>query len=152
MLKAIRNFVEKQVMVPASPQRQSTDHSLRLATAALLVEMSRQDEMIHDNERRAIEDALRDRFDLSQEEVDELYAMAEAEVREAIDYYQFTSLIKEHFSMEQKERVVELLWQVAIADGHIDRYEEHMVRRIAELLYLPHSAFIRAKHRALGEG
>jgi uncharacterized tellurite resistance protein B-like protein len=137
-------------MVPAAQERQSQDHSLRLATAALLVEMSRQDDTVHDAERQAVSKALRERFDLSTDEVDELYRLAEQEVSEAIDYYQFTSLIKDHFSPEQKERVVELLWQVAIADGHIDQYEEHMVRRIAELLYLPHSSFIRAKHKALG--
>lgn len=151
MLKAIRDFVEKQIMVPAPPEQQSEDHSLRLATAALLVEMSRQDDKIQDTERRAVEKALRERFDLSRDEVDDLYNLAEQEVSEATDYYQFTSLIKDNFSPKQKERVVELLWQVAIADGHIDRYEEHMVRRISELLYLPHSSFIRAKHRALGK-
>jgi len=151
MLKAIRDFVEKQIMVPAPREQQSQDHSLRLATAALLVEMSRQDDTIQDAERRAVEKALRERFDLSRDEVDDLYNLAEQEVSEAIDYYQFTSLIKDNFSPAQKERVVELLWQVAIADGHIDRYEEHMVRRIAELLYLPHSSFIRAKHTALGK-
>ncbi|MFO7594219.1 MAG: TerB family tellurite resistance protein [Pseudomonadota bacterium] len=152
MLKAIRDFVEKQIMTPEETgDRNASEHALRLATAALLVEMSRQDETVHDKEREAVATALRERFELQPEEVDELYALAEAEVKEAIDYYQFTSLIKDHFSPEQKERIVELLWQVAAADGHIDSFEEHMVRRIADLLYLPHSAFIRAKHRALGQ-
>lgn len=148
MLKAIRDFVEGRIVEPA--QKGAPEHALRLATAALLVEMSRQDDTVDEQEREVIATALRERFGLSSAEVDELYALAEQEVSEAIDYYQFTSLIKEHFDLEQKERVVELLWQVAIADGQIDRYEEHMVRRIAELLYLPHSAFIRAKHKALG--
>lgn len=148
MLKAIRDFVEGRIVEPA--QKGAPGHALRLATAALLVEMSRQDDTVDEQEREVIATALRERFGLSSAEVDELYALAEQEVSEAIDYYQFTSLIKEHFDLEQKERVVELLWQVAIADGQIDRYEEHMVRRIAELLYLPHSAFIRAKHKALG--
>lgn len=152
MLKAIRDFVEKQIMAQEQTgDRAASEHALRLATAALLVEMSRQDETVHEKEREAVARALRERFDLRPDEVDELYALAEAEVAEAIDYYQFTSLIKDHFSPEQKERVVELLWQVAAADGHIDSFEEHMVRRIADLLYLSHSSFIRAKHRALGE-
>ena len=137
-------------MVPAGEDRASSEHALRLATAALLIEMSRQDDAIHDVEREAIATALRSKFDLSSTEVDELYALAEAEVKEATDYYQFTSLLKEHFSPAQKEKVIELLWQVAAADGHIDKYEEHMVRRIAELLYLSQAEFIRAKHRALG--
>lgn len=150
MLKAIKDFVTQQIMAPVERGNSTSEHALRLATAALLVEMSRQDEKILPVEKAAVAGALKDKFDLSEYEVETLYVLAEAEVKEAIDYYQFTSLIKENFSPEQKEKVVELLWQVAAADGHIDTYEEHMVRRISELLYLSHSAFIRAKHRALG--
>lgn len=150
MLKAIKEFVENRIMAPAEQGNAGSEHALRLATAALLVEMTRQDETIHEAERAAVADALRHRFELSANEVDELYALAEAEVKEAIDYYQFTSILKDNFSPAQKEKVVELLWQVAGADGHIDKYEEHMVRRIAELLYLSQTEFIRAKHRGLG--
>ncbi|MGM0595185.1 MAG: TerB family tellurite resistance protein [Pseudomonadota bacterium] len=154
MLKAIKTFFDEHIMAAeeeADERRGDDGHALRLATAALLVEMSRQDEAVHKVEQETIERALRERFDLAGAEVDELCRLAQQEVAEATDYYQFTALIKDHLSVEQKERVVELLWQVAIADGHIDSFEEHMVRRIADLLYLPHSAFIRAKHRALGE-
>ncbi len=150
MLKAIKEFVENRIMTPVEAESADSGHALRLATAALLVEMSRQDDTIHEAEREMVARALRSKFELSAEEVTELYSLAEAEAKEAIDYYQFTSLLKEHFSPAQKEKVVELLWQVAAADGHIDKYEEHMVRRIAELLYLTQTEFIRAKHRALG--
>ncbi len=150
MLKAIKEFVESRIMAPVEHDSADAEHALRLATAALLVEMSRQDDTIHEAEREAITRALRDKFELSSEEVAELYTLAEAEVKEAIDYYQFTSMLKDNFSPAQKEKVVELLWQVAGADGHIDKYEEHMVRRIAELLYLTQTEYIRAKHRALG--
>lgn len=149
MLKAIKDFVEQQIMGPVERGNDTSEHALRLATAALLVEMSRQDEAVLPAEKAAVYSALKEKFGLTADEVATLYTLAEAEVKEAIDYYQFTSLIKQHFSMEQKEKVVELLWRVAAADGHIDTYEEHMVRRISELLYLPHSAFIRAKHRVL---
>jgi len=150
MLKAIKDFVSEQIMAPVGRGNSTTEHALRLATAALLVEMSRQDDTILPVEKAAVEAALHDKFDLNEEEVEVLYSLAKEEVSEATDYYQFTSLIKDHFNPEQKEKVIELLWQVAGADGHIDQYEEHMVRRISELLYLPHSAFIRAKFRALG--
>nr|NIR25941.1 TerB family tellurite resistance protein [Gammaproteobacteria bacterium] len=129
MLKAIKEFVESRIMAPVEHDSADAEHALRLATAALLVEMSRQDDTIHEAEREAITRALRDKFELSSEEVAELYTLAEAEVKEAIDYYQFTSMLKDNFSPAQKEKVVELLWQVAGADGHIDKYEEHMVRR-----------------------
>ncbi len=150
MIKAIKEFVERRIMAPAEQGSADAEHALRLATAALLVEMSRQDDTIDEAEREAITGALRSKFDLSPEEVEALYGLAEAEVKEAIDYYQFTSLLKEHFSPAQKEKVVELLWQVAASDGQIDKYEEHMVRRISDLLYLSQTEYIRAKHRALG--
>jgi len=150
MLQAIRDFVERRILFGAVTATTDPEHALRLATAALLVEMSRQDDVVYKAERDAAATALRAHFGLSMEEVTTLYALAEAEVAEATDYYQFTSLLKERLSHSQKEQVVELLWRVAAADGHIDRYEEHMVRRIAELLYLPHSSFISAKHRVLG--
>ncbi len=149
MLQAIRDFVERQILAGTATTNDDSEHTLRLATAALLVEMSRQDEIVYTTERDAAMAALREHFGLGLEEVSALYALAEAEAAEATDYYQFTSLLKERLSYSQKEQVIELLWQVAAADGHIDRYEEHMVRRIAELLYLPHSSFIRAKHRIL---
>lgn len=151
MLKAIRDFVEKQILAPggAEPSSADSEHALRLATAALLVEMSRQDETITEQEREAIASSLLEHFSLTRAEVDELYALAEKESAEATDYHQFTSLLKDRLQPEQKEKVVELLWRVAIADGNIDSFEEHMVRRISDLLYLSHSAFIRAKHRAL---
>jgi uncharacterized tellurite resistance protein B-like protein len=150
MLQAIRDFVERRIMTPAGDGGSDPEHNVRLATAALLVEMSRQDDQIDKVERDAAAEALRNHFGLDEEEVAELYLLAESEADEAIDYYQFTSLLKERLSHTQKEQVIELLWRVAAADGHIDRYEEHMVRRIAELLYLPHSSFIRAKHRVVG--
>jgi uncharacterized tellurite resistance protein B-like protein len=150
MLQAIKDFVERQIISPTEDGSRDSEHALRLATAALLVEMSRQDDQVYKAEREAATAALSEHFGLDMEEVATLYVLAEAEADDATDYYQFTSLLKEHLGQQQKEQVIELLWQVAVADGHIDPYEEHMVRRIAELLYLPHSAFIRAKHRVIG--
>ena len=57
-------------------------------------------------------------------------------------------LINRHFSQEEKNHIVELLWEVAYADGELDKYEEHLVRKLADLIYVPHRSFIRAKHRA----
>jgi len=95
--------------------------------------------------------ALEQKFALEPEEARELLALAEEEGRDATDYYQFTALINDRFSPPQKRLVIEQLWQVAAADGVIDPYEEHMVRKIADLLYLSHREFIAAKHRALDD-
>jgi uncharacterized tellurite resistance protein B-like protein len=74
--------------------------------------------------------------------------LAEAEVKQATDYFQFTSLVNRHFTQEQKQSVIELMWQVAYADAEISAHENHLMRRIAELLHITHGDYIAAKMRA----
>jgi uncharacterized tellurite resistance protein B-like protein len=146
MLNAIREFFEQQVNAPAA--RGEDRHSIQIATAALLVETVRLDSAMDDAERAAALRAARTKFGLDTGEAATLLALAEEEARQATDYYQFTSLINRHFSPEQKERVIELMWQVAYADAGLSANEQHVVRRIADLLYVPHGAYIAAKLRA----
>ena len=145
MINTIKRFFEQNI----SLELPSTDssHHLKLATAALLIEMMGQDDKILEKERQAVRMALKNNFQLSDSETEELFQLAEQEVHQATDYYQFTRLIAEQYSQAQKIQVIELLWQVALADNHLDAYEEHMVRRIADLIYVPHHDFIQAKLR-----
>ncbi len=145
MLKAIKMFFEQNISIELVVDNQ--EHQLKLATAALLLEMMHQDEQVLEAEQQAVRQALKVNFDLSDEESTELCHLAQQELKNATDYYQFTSLIAEHFSQQQKIKVIELLWQVAYADNHLDAYEEHMVRRIADLIYVPHQDFIQTKLR-----
>lgn len=147
MIDAIRKFFERQIGAGADPGR-SDVRRVQIATAALLFEMMRMDEQLHDTERATAVDAVRRTLGVSEAETAELLQLAEAEAHQATDYFQFTSLINQSFTPEQKEHVVEQLWRVAYADGNLHRYEEHLVRKIAELIYVPHSAFIAAKLRA----
>jgi len=146
MLSAIRDFFEKHIDAPAA--RGDERHSIELATAALLVEVVRLGGEIKAAEREAVARAVRGRFGLSGAEAGTLLALAEDEAREATDHYQFTSLINKTFSQEQKQQVVELMWRVAYADGELSAYEQHVIRKIADLLYVPHRAYIAAKLRA----
>lgn len=138
-------FFEQNISIELVVDNQ--EHQLKLATAALLLEMMHQDEQVLEAEQQAVRQALKENFDLSDEESTELCHLAQQELKNATDYYQFTSLIAEHFSQQQKIKVIELLWQVAYADNHLDAYEEHMVRRIADLIYVPHQDFIQTKLR-----
>ena len=118
---------------------------MQLASAALLIEISRADYKRDSNEQQAIETALKETFELDQQQLSTLIELAEEENSDATSLYQFTSLIKDNYSAEQRYELVKLLWQVAIADGEISKYEDHVIRKIAELIYLPHSQFIKAK-------
>jgi uncharacterized tellurite resistance protein B-like protein len=149
VLKAMRRvFEDLLVSARADPDPTQAEHAYQLATATLLVEMTRADFEIRAEEQTAVEDAIRRAFRLSAAETAELVERANAEADHATSLHEFTRLINEHFSPEQKFHVIELLWRVAYADGKIDRYEEHLVRKIAELVYVPHREFIRAKLRA----
>jgi uncharacterized tellurite resistance protein B-like protein len=150
MLRAIQEFFQSRIEpdVQAGPD----EHGLRLATAALLFEMLRADDNEHPDERAALERVLQEQFELSRDETRALSELADQEAAEAASLYQFTGLINEHFTPEQKISVVEMLWQVAYADGNLDPYEEALVRKITDLIYVPHREFIRAKHRVQESG
>ena len=147
VLDAIQTFFSARI----DPVGEEHDqHSLQLATAALLYEMLRADHEEHPDERAALEAGLLQTFSLSAEETRQLVELAEREAAGSVSLYEVTTLINQRFSPEEKVQVVEMLWQVAFADGHLDRYEEALVRKIAELIYVPHRAFIQAKHRVEG--
>lgn len=148
MLAAIKQFFDKNIAGHAPATRESTAQEVRVATAALLLEMTRMDHNVKPAERDKVTLLIRDKFGLAPEQTEELIQLAEREAREATDYFQFTSLINKNFSAEEKEQVIEYMWQVAYADGTLDKYEEHLMRKIAELIYVPHSTFIAAKLRA----
>lgn len=146
MLKALRQVFE-DLLVTASeaPEPVKAEQAYQLAAATLLVEMSRADFEVLPEELAAVENAIRRAFDLTNPQTAELVAKANAEADHATSLHEFTTLINTHFSARQKYHLIELLWRVAFADGAVDRYEEHFVRKVADLIYVRHSAFIRAK-------
>lgn len=151
MLKAITDFFSRHLLLPEDQGSTGMEHALRLATAALLIEMTRVDFEVKAVEMNRTLAVLQDHFDITAEETGELIKLAEQEADQATTYHEFTSLINREYSAEQKIRVIELLWEIACADGEIEKYEDYLVRKIADLLYVPHKAFIAAKHRVLNK-
>jgi uncharacterized tellurite resistance protein B-like protein len=148
VLEHIRKFFETRIApMTRDVTSKEAEPAYQIATAALLVEMTRADYDVKEAERLSVTAAIQKAFGLSAQETDELVRLAELEAENATSLYEFTSLINAHFSPEQKQRVVELLWRVAFSDGQLDRYEEHLVRKVADLIYVPHRTFIQAKHK-----
>ena len=146
MLKAIKSFFDN--LAPASEQTEDEkQHALQLAIAVLLMEMSRMDGEVTEDEIKHIHTLL-DQFDLSTEEKEEISVLASAKLNDSTDYYQFTSIINKHFDQPQKITMIEQLWQVAFSDGKLDAHEEHFLRKIHSLLHVSHRDFMRTKHRA----
>jgi uncharacterized tellurite resistance protein B-like protein len=150
MLSQIMTFFEQNLLPGSTDTEEEAEHRLRLAVAALLLEMTRMDDQVRPEECEIVESAIRGHFDLTANETQELIDLAAAERCEATDYFQFTSLINKHYTPQQRVQLIEHLWKIAYADQTIHHYEEHLVRKIAELLHVPHSAFIVAKHRSEG--
>ncbi|WP_428609442.1 TerB family tellurite resistance protein [Sedimenticola sp.] len=148
MINKIKRFFETHLAPESSAMERDPQHALQLAVAVLLFEVAESDYRQHPDEKRALLAAVRSHFQLSTTEADELLALAETEHADATDYFQFTRLINQHYSPPQKVQLVEALWQVAFSDQQLHHYEEHVIRRLAELLYVPHDDFIAAKHRA----
>lgn len=117
----------------------------RLAAAVLLVEIARADFHVEPCERAAIRRVLAGAYGLRRDEAAALVARAEAAAEESVSLYEFTRPLNETLSPAGKVEIVEMLWRVAFADGRLDKYEEHQVRKTADLLYVPHRRFIRAK-------
>lgn len=140
MIRTIREYFAARIVSEEHPQP-----SLELATAALLIEVSRSDFEVSEDERNTIAEQVRKSFGLTEEETREIVELAEEEVARAVSLYEFTRLVDRSFTPEQKRHVIGLLWEIALSDERIEAREEHLIRRIATLLHVPHEAFIAEK-------
>ena len=153
MLSNLRQFFETEVLAPLREQETADDpeHGYELATAVLLLEVTRADFEVKPSSRKPWSRPSSRRSTCQSEETAELVEMAEREVDHAVCLHDFTSKLNESFSAEEKRHVVELMWKVGFADGHFDKYEEHVIRKVSDLLYIKHRDFVQAKHRVQRE-
>lgn len=119
--------------------------ALQRVTAALLVEMCCADSQFGDRERAAVKRMVSERFGLDPDEADDLLSQGIEAANEAVSLYNFTSIINSRCTPEEKLGIVSNLWEVAFADGVLDKQEEYLVRKIADLLHVSHSQFIKAR-------
>ncbi len=149
MLKSIFDYFNRHLMPDSSASAPELEGQLKTAVAALLFEIAAADFEQAPEERTEILSAIEKQFQLDEAAARELMQLGEREHAASTDYFQFTSLINKHYSAEQKVWLIEALWRVAFADQKLHQYEEHVIRRLSELLYVPHSDFIAAKLRML---
>ena len=118
----------------------------QLALAALLIEMARADFDESTEEQAAINGFLADHFSLSEAEAADLIERATQAMSEAVCLFDFTRALHDSLDYEQKLAVVRLLWRTALADNRLDKYEEYLIRKVADLLYISHSDIIRLRN------
>lgn len=150
MLNKLNDFLST-VIAPASSGNRPA-HTLQLATAVLLIEVMRSDAESTDEEQAAILDILKDRFQLADAEVAQLAELGHRTAKAANDLHQFTSLINRELELSEKVRIIEYMWQVAYADRKISAHENHLMRRMADLLHISHGDYVAAKTRAKPAG
>ena len=134
MIRALNSLFE----VSDSESEDALRHRLQLASAALLIETARADFTQDQAEQEAMETLLCSTLKLNEMEVQQLIKQASARVDESISLYEFTRLINDHFTSNQKLQLIHNMWVVAWADNSVDKYEEHLIRQVAELTNVPH--------------
>ena len=125
------------------------DRALELACAALMFEVARADFSVETTEQDAVTSLLTAQFNLS---ADEVFTITEAAIEQAdaaTCLFEFTRTLNDLASAEQKRNLLAMMWRVAMADNDLSRYEEHVIRKVADLLYVPHGDFIAAKQSAM---
>jgi uncharacterized tellurite resistance protein B-like protein len=146
MIDRIKSFFAKNVLEP-----EQTVASEKTAAAALLVEVMVIDGNLDAQELESISQTLCNILELEAEMVEELLRLSREEVAEATSVYQFTREINEHFELDKKMDLLTAMWRVAYADGYLDKHEEGIIRRVADLLHIRHNEYIRCKLAARGE-
>jgi uncharacterized tellurite resistance protein B-like protein len=136
----------KQLSESSDPTISLTASEQQLAAAALLVEVATIDQQFDNLEMTALKQQLVEQFALSSEEIETLITKATDASKTSSSLYEFTQLINRHCNDNDKYQLICGLWRIAYADGNLDKYEEHIIRRVADLIHVRHSEFIRAKH------
>jgi uncharacterized tellurite resistance protein B-like protein len=149
MLDIAKRFFGKVTENSSKNVEEQSDHDIRVATCALLVEIARIDEKFTQSEMETILSILKEKYGLSPEHADALIAEAEKELAESVDLWQFARLINENYSNDEKIEIIETLWRIVYVDGKMDQYEHYLMNKLKNLLRLSHNQLIDAKLKVL---
>lgn len=133
----------------AEPKKAFRDDDYRLAAVALLINIAKIDGDADAAERDRLTRLIEERFGLDATATAQLMADGEESDREAIDFFKFTSLLKRSLDEERRADIVEMMWDIALADGAIDEFEESTIGRLAELLDVSNNDRVLSRQRAL---
>ena len=150
MIKSLINNVSSAISTPASGGANGQDRAaaLRLATAVLMIDVARADHVFEESEFDRVLQLVQAHFDLDPQDAAELVNDASDEADDLVSAYDFTSVLHKHLDEEEKARIVGMLWQIAYADGELDKYENSLVLKISDLLYVSRARVMRLKHDA----
>ncbi len=146
MLDSIKSFFDKKLIKGDEQEHPgSTMSKVDLTCAALLIEVINSDHELDERENQEFMAVLKQSYNIEDADLAELTELAKAEAREATSLYEFTRLINDNYDYEQKISLIENMWRIAFSDERLDKYEDHLIRKITELIYVSHSDFIKTK-------
>ncbi|MBE0615395.1 MAG: TerB family tellurite resistance protein [Burkholderiales bacterium] len=151
LITKFRDFVDE---IAPSPElvAQREASALQRACCSLLMEVARLNSADAERKREVVSLALRQLFSVRDEDLDTMIEMAGRRENRLTSYFKPVALINKCCTFSQKLQFMETLWRVAMADGSIDMYEDQLVRKLADLLAIPHADFILSKHRVQNGG
>ena len=144
MLNSIKAFFEEKLANDSAPENQLVSKT-ELACAALLIEVINSDHELDERETEEFLALLQSSLRIPEDDLKEMVQLAEAEARQATSLYEFTRLINDEYDYAQKIKLVENMWRVAFSDEQLDKYEEALIRKVADLIYVSHQDFIKTK-------
>lgn len=147
MIKALKRWFEN-LSDNQTPHAGHPQEKINLCCFSLMVITANVDSIFDESEYKTIQELGRDLFNLDKKTIDEVISDAKQRANDSTSLYEFTSLIHENLSENDKFKLIVGLWKIAFADGEVDKYEEHVIRRVAELIYLDHARFTEARHIA----
>jgi uncharacterized tellurite resistance protein B-like protein len=133
MLEDIKRFFS-DLVDDGKEQAQFCDNDYRLAAAALMVHVATLDGVLSDAERGRLVDLVKARFELDDHRADELVAAAQTADREAVDFFRFTNILMRSLDEAGRQRIIEMMWEMALSDGAVSEFEDNSIWRIADLL------------------
>ncbi|MBW2559067.1 MAG: TerB family tellurite resistance protein [Deltaproteobacteria bacterium] len=144
MIDLVKKFFGKSTK-NSTVEGEDSVHDLRIATCALLLEMSRVDGEFSESERESILSIIKKEYEVDDEHVTAITEAADKELNGSLDLWQFTNLINQNYTQEEKIEIIEMVWRIAYTDGKLDKHEDFLVHKLANLLRLTHRQLIDAK-------
>jgi|TARA_A200000113_G_scaffold167876_1_gene152600 uncharacterized tellurite resistance protein B-like protein len=134
----------KNLFKTEDSEAESKDNSIQKSICSLMIEVAYADNQLDESELKAMANSL-SKLDIQQEEIREIVDETLAKSKESISFYEHTRILNDQLDYDQKKDVLNSVWSIAFADGQMNKHEEHLIRRIADLLYLNHKDFINSK-------
>lgn len=145
MLMRIKEFFKSNISIDEKKPEKDTSHNIQVATCALLIEMARIDDEFDQSEKDRIIEIIKSGYNLTEQEIDQLMDLAKQELDSRIDLWSFTNLINQHYTAQQKMKVIETIWEIVYADGRLSAHEDYLVHKLYKMLGLTHKQLIEAK-------